>query len=78
MLVAVEGTYYNGQVHLNDQVPFDHETKVIVTFLEEPETTPRIKRLTFNDFSFRKTREALSAYKGSFSDAVIQERGESL
>lgn len=36
MLVAVEGIYHNGQVHLNDKVPFDHETKVIVIFLEDP------------------------------------------
>ena len=78
MLVAVEGIYHNGQVHLNDKVPFDHETKVIVTFLEDPVTKLKTKRLTFNDFSFRKTREALSNYKGSFSDAVIKERRESL
>ena len=78
MLVAVEGTYHNGQVHLNDKVPFDHETKVIVTFLEDPATMPKPKRLTLNDFSFSKTREALRTHKGSFSDAVIQERRESL
>ena len=78
MLVTVEGIYHNGQVHLNDKVPFDHDTKVIVTFLEDPTTQPKTKRLSFNDFSFRKTREALSGYKGSFSEAVIEQRRESL
>ena len=78
MLVTVEGIYHNGQVHLNDKIPFDHEMKVIVTFLEDPITKPKTKRLTFNDFSFRKTLEALSGYKGSFSDAVIEERREPL
>lgn len=78
MLISVEGIYHNGQIRLNDKVSFDQETKVIVTFLEDPETTPKAKRLTFDDFSFRRTREALSQHKGSFSDAVIEERRESL
>jgi hypothetical protein len=78
MLVSVEGIYQNGQVYLNDKVPFENETKVIVTFLEEPATTPKHKRLTMKSFSFAKTREALKNYKGSFSDEVIQERREAL
>jgi hypothetical protein len=78
MLVAVEGVYQNGQVYLNDKVPFENETKVIVTFLDDPIIKSKAKRLTLDDFSFRKTREALKGYKGSFSDAVIKERRESL
>ena len=78
MLVAVEGVYQNGQVYLNDKVPFENETKVIVTFLEDPAMKPKHKRLTLANFSFSKTREALKDYKGSFSDEVIKERRESL
>ena len=78
MLVAVEGVYQNGQVHLHDKVPFENETRVIVTFLEDPATKSTPKRLTLADFSFRKTRAALNDYKGSFSDEVIKERRESL
>ncbi len=36
MLVAIEGIYHNGQIHLNDKVPFDQETKVIVTVFGTP------------------------------------------
>jgi hypothetical protein len=78
MLVAVEGVYQNGQVYLNDKVPFENDTKVIVTFLEDPTTASKHKRLTMNDFSFRKTREALKNYAGSLSDEVIRERREAL
>jgi hypothetical protein len=78
MLVTVEGIYQNGQVYLHDKVPFENETKVIATFLDDPATKSKGKRLTLYDFSFRKTREALKDYKGSFSDEVIKERRESL
>ncbi|MFD2569911.1 hypothetical protein ACFSUS_04650 [Spirosoma soli] len=78
MLVSVEGVYQDGQIRLNDKVPFEKETKVIVTFLEDQSIDkPAKKRLTLDDFSFRKSQEALKDYKGSFSDAVIEERRES-
>ena len=35
---------------------------------------PTENRLLFSDFSFSKSRKALEDYKGSFSDAVIEER----
>ena len=78
MLIAVEGVYQNGQVRLNDKVPFENETKVIVTFLEDPVAPSAAKRLTLDDFSFKKTRKALKSYKGFFSDTVAKERREAL
>ncbi|SOD91744.1 hypothetical protein [Spirosoma fluviale] len=78
MLVAVEGIYQNGQVYLHDKVPFENETKVIVTFLEDPTKKPESKRLTMNNFSFRKPRDVLKDHKGSLSDEVIKKRRESL
>ncbi len=79
MLVSVEGVYQDGLVHLNDEVSVQNHTKVIVTFLKEEKVeSPAPKRLTLDDFSFRKSQEALKDYKGSFSDAVIEERREAL
>lgn len=79
MLVSVEGVYQDGLVHLNDEVSVQNHTKVIVTFLKEEKVeSPTPKRLTLDDFSFRKSQEALKDYKGSFSDAVIEERREAL
>lgn len=40
----------------------------------EENISPTQNRLSFSDFSFSKTRQALENYKGSFSDAVIDER----
>lgn len=79
MLVSVEGVYQDGQIRLDDIVSVQNDTKVIVTFLNEKRATqPAPKRLTLDDFSFKQTRELLKDYKGSFSDAVIEERREVL
>ncbi len=73
MLLTVEGTYQNGQIRLNDDVPFTDERKVIITFLDDDVATDRA-HLTIDSFSFRQMREAFRNYKGSFSDEVINER----
>lgn len=79
MLVSVEGVYQDGQIHLDDTVSVQNDTKVIVTFLNEKRAAqPAPKRLTLDDFSFRKSQKAMKDYKGSFSDAVIDERREAL
>ena len=44
----------------------------------ETKGVPSPKRLSFSDFSFSKSRKALEAYKGSFSDSVIEERRSEL
>ena len=77
MLLTVEGTYQNGQIRLNDDIPFKTETKVIVTFLNDTETRPKKIRLSADSFSFKKTRNALKDHKGSFSDELINERRQS-
>lgn len=79
MLVTVEGVYQDGQIRLDDAVSVQNDTKVIVTFLNEKRAAqPAPKRLTLDDFSFRESQEALKDDKGSFSDAVIDERREAL
>ena len=70
---AILGTYKDGYVKLNRNFLTKKPVKVIVTFLEEVQTITE-KRLSLSDFSFAKSQENLSDYKGSFSDSVIEER----
>lgn len=72
-MIALMGTYQDGQIKLEREYMSEKPVKVIVTFLEESESVSE-KRLTFDDFSFAKSREALKDYSGSLSDAVIEER----
>lgn len=76
-MVAVVGTYQNGYVKLDKEYSSEKPVKVIVTFLEDIETSSQ-KSLSLSDFSFSKSRKALSDYKGSFSDTVIEERRKDL
>ncbi len=73
MMVAVVGTYQNGYVKLDKEYSSNNPVKVIVTFLEEVQTQSE-ERLSLSDFSFSKSQKNLENYKGSFSDAVIEER----
>ncbi|RLC49018.1 MAG: hypothetical protein DRH57_00970 [Candidatus Cloacimonadota bacterium] len=45
---------------------------VIVTFMEDIKTSIH-KKLDLKKFSFEKSRELLKDYKGSLSEAVIEE-----
>ncbi len=72
-MVAVVGTYQNGYVKLDKEYSSNNPVKVIVTFLEEVQTQSE-ERLSLSDFSFSKSQKNLENYKGSFSDAVIEER----
>ncbi len=76
-MVAVTGTYQNGYVELDKEYFSDKPVKVILTFLEDVKTSSD-KVLSLSDFSFAKSREILSNYSGSFSDAVIEERRSDL
>lgn len=76
-MVSVVGTYQNGYVKLDKEFSSDKPVQVIVTFLEEVETSSR-KSLSLSDFSFSKSRQALAGYKGSFSDTVSEERRNDL
>ena len=71
--VAVVGTYQNGYVKLDKDYPSDNPIKVIVTFLEEVQTDSK-KVISLADFSFAKSQKNLENFKGSFSEAVIEER----
>ena len=72
-MVAVVGTYQNGYVKLDKDYSSNNPVKVIVTFLEDIQTTSE-KGLLLSDFSFAKSQKNLENFKGSFSDAVIEER----
>ena len=72
-MVAAVGTYQNGYVKLDKEYSSINPVKVIVTFLEEVEIRSE-KRILLSDFSFTKSQKNLENYKGSFSDAVIEER----
>ena len=78
-MIAVAGTYQNGQINLDRKYISKNPVKVIVTFLEDvAEENDVEKKLTMSDFSFTESRKALEHYKGSFSDAVIEERRSEL
>ena len=72
-MIAVVGTYQNGYVKLDRDYSSDNPVRVIITFLEDVET-PSEKGLLLSDFSFAKSQKNLENFKGSFSDAVIEER----
>jgi hypothetical protein len=72
-MISVNGIYENGIVRLDEQIQAKKTIKVIVTFLDE-ELTANAKRLSTKDFSFLKSREKSKRFKGSLSDAVIEDR----
>ena len=72
-MVAVAGTYQNGYVKLEKECASDTPVKVIVTFLEDVQIGSE-REILLSDFSFSKSQKNLENYKGSFSDAVIEER----
>jgi hypothetical protein len=72
-MIAVKGIYENGVVRLEKKILTKRSIKVIVTFLEE-ELSADTKRLSPKDFSFQKSREKSKRYKGSLSEAVIEDR----
>jgi hypothetical protein len=72
-MIAVSGIYENGIVRLDRSIRAKKTIKVIVTFLDE-ELTENTNRLTTKDFSFLKSREKSKRFKGSLSDAVIEDR----
>ena len=72
-MIALAGTYQNGQVILDKELVPENPVRVIVTFLEDIEIGAE-RVLSLSDFSFSKSQKALEHYKGSFSDALIEER----
>ena len=76
-MVTVLGTYKDGKIELDKVFSFENPVKVLVTFLEEVNSDSE-KPLKLSDFSFAESQEILKDYKGSFSDAVIEERRAAL
>jgi hypothetical protein len=72
-MVALVGTYLNGQVKLDKELPSKKPLKVIVTFLEEVDVE-KSNGLQLSDFSFSKSQKNLIDLKTSLSDSLIDER----
>ncbi len=72
-MLSVKGLYEHGTVKLDEKVPITRETPVIVTFLEDVEEEEK-QTVNPGDFSLNRAKEILKDYKGSLSDAVIEER----
>lgn len=72
-MVAVVGTYQNGYVKLDKEYSTEHPVKVIITFLEDVQSQTD-KGFSLSDFSFSQSQKNLENFKGSFTDAVIEER----
>lgn len=75
-MIALSGVYQDGFVRLDETLVVKRPIKVIVTFLEDIEDREK-DQLSFNDFSFSKSRKILEDYKGSLSDSLIEERRSS-
>ena len=72
-MVAVTGIYQDGLIKLDKEYTSNRPVKVIVTFLENNETEPE-KVLKLSDFSFAESQKVTANFKGSFSDALTEER----
>lgn len=72
-MVAIVGTYLNGVIKLNENYNSTNPVKVIVTFLEDENSTID-NQLNLSDFSFSKSQKNLENFKGSLSDTIINER----
>lgn len=72
-MLAVKGTYKDGKVFIQEEIKSEKPVSVIVTFLEEVKA-PVAKKLDIGRFSFKKAKKLLADYKGSLSDAIIEER----
>ena len=76
-MLAVQGTYENGYVKLDNPVPSESAVRVIITFLDDV-IPPVNKKISLSAFSFAQSRKAMENYDGSFSDTLIEERRSEL
>lgn len=76
-MLALKGIYENGKIILSGKLKPERRMKVIVTFLGEADKYKPYK-IDLNKFSFKKSRAILKGYKGSLSEAVIEERRSAL
>lgn len=73
-MVAIGGTYQNGNIKLDKEFLSKKPVKVIVTFLEEETAVTGEDGLVLSNFSFAQSQAALKSFSGSLSDALIEER----
>ena len=76
-MLAVEGTYQDGKVTVQEKIWAVKPVKVIVTFLEEV-NVPEKKRVNLDHFSFNRSKKILESYQGTLSDAIVEERRSAL
>lgn len=76
-MLSLIGTYKDGYVSFEQTLSVVKPVKVIITFLEDMETSDEIF-LQLSDFSFQEARQVLKNYTGSFADTVINERRKEL
>ncbi len=76
-MLSVKGIYKDGRVIIQEGIKTEKPISVIVTFLEEVKA-PVEEKLDISKFSFKKARKLLESYKGSLSDAIIEERREAV
>lgn len=76
-MLSLIGTYKDGYVSFEQTLSVVKPVKVIITFLEDIETSDEIF-LQLSDFSFQEARQVLKNYTGSFADTVINERRKEL
>lgn len=76
-MLAVKGTYEKGAIKLQEKITATKPVPVIVTFLEDIKVVEGTK-FDAKNFSFDKAKKILKGYRGSLSEAVIEERKISL
>jgi len=72
-MLTIKGVYDQGRIKLNQDVKFKKVINVLITFLEDADIQDQIPSRK-NNFSFKKSKELLKNYKGSLSQAVLEER----
>ncbi|MBC8184838.1 hypothetical protein H8E88_27415 [candidate division KSB1 bacterium] len=76
-MLTVKGVYDHGRIKMIHDVKFDKTINVLITFLEDFEIQNVIPKRE-KTFSFKKSKKLLKNYKGSLSQAVLDERRSQL
>jgi len=72
-MLTIKGVYDQGRIKFNQDVKFNKVINVLITFLEDSDVQDKMPSRK-NTFSFKKSKELLKNYKGSLSQAVVEER----
>ena len=84
-MLALRGIYEKGIVKLEDSIKVNKPVQVIVTFIDEnltinyksnkkEKSLKKEQTIDISKFSFLQSIEESKDFKGSFSDALIEER----